>query len=130
MKILVNIDVPDLEQGIRFYTSAFGLRLTRRLDEDVAELEGGSSTIYLLAKPTGSASAGTGSEPRDYARHWTPVHVDFVVDDLDAAVRQAIDAGARQETDCVAWRGSQCITFSDPFGHGFCLIHFEEGTYR
>jgi hypothetical protein len=25
--------------------------------------------------------------------------------------------------------GSKCITFSDPFGHGFCLIEFAGDTY-
>ncbi len=27
------------------------------------------------------------------------------------------------------WMGSKCITFSDPFGHGFCLIEFAGDTY-
>ena len=62
---------------------------------------------------------------RDYQRHWTPVHFDLVVPDVDAAAARAIAAGARQETGHVDWRGSRCISFSDPFGHGFCFIEFE-----
>lgn len=62
---------------------------------------------------------------RDYARHWTPVHLDFVVDDVEEAARRALDAGAIQQSDCVRWRGSKCITFADPFGNGFCLIEFD-----
>jgi hypothetical protein len=58
------------------------------------------------------------------------VHIDFVVDDIAAAAKQALGAGARQESGCVEWRGSKCITFADPFGHGFCLLEFAEGTYR
>jgi hypothetical protein len=56
------------------------------------------------------------------------VHIDFVVDDVLAAAGRAKDAGARQESECIEWRGSKCITFSDPFGHGFCLIEFANGT--
>ncbi|MCY1449242.1 Glyoxalase-like domain protein [compost metagenome] len=66
---------------------------------------------------------------RDYSRHWTPVHLDFVVDDLAAATQRALNAGARQESGCVDWRGSKCISFADPFGHGFCLIEFAGATY-
>jgi hypothetical protein len=67
---------------------------------------------------------------RSYARHWTPVHLDFVVDDLAAPAERAIRAGAKREYECVEWCGSRCITFSDPFGHGFCLIEFDGETYR
>ncbi|QAU33418.1 VOC family protein [Janthinobacterium sp. 17J80-10] len=129
MKMLVDIDVPDLQKGIDFYCSAFDLRLKRTLDSDVAELEGGSSIIYLLQKSEGSKCAGAIPDIRKYSRHWTPVHIDFVVDDLGRAVERVIDAGAILETECISWRGSKCITFSDPFGNGFCLIEFENETY-
>jgi predicted enzyme related to lactoylglutathione lyase len=129
MKILVDIDVPDLNKGIDFYCSAFDLQLTRILDKDVAELAGGSSTIYLLQKEEGSKSASLTSDSRRYSRHWTSVHLDFVVQDLNQAVQRVTDAGAKRETECILWRGSQCITFSDPFGNGFCLIQFENETY-
>jgi predicted enzyme related to lactoylglutathione lyase len=132
MKTLINIDVPDLQAASAFYQAAIGLRQRRMLDDDVVELSGASSTIYLLQKPAGSAasSASDSITTRSYARHWTSVHLDFVVDDLAAAAERAIRAGAKQESECIAWRGSRCITFSDPFGHGFCLIAFDGETYR
>jgi predicted enzyme related to lactoylglutathione lyase len=129
MKVIVNIDVPELARGIAFYTAALGLQLSRTLDEDVAELTGASCVIYLLQNPTGSRPAAPPARVRDYARHWTPVHLDFVVDDVEQAARRALSAGAHQQSDCVEWRGSKCITFSDPFGNGFCLIEFEAGSY-
>jgi catechol 2,3-dioxygenase-like lactoylglutathione lyase family enzyme len=53
---LINIDVPNLEQAIRFYEAAVGLRLSRRLFGDkVAEMIGASSPIYLITKPEGSS---------------------------------------------------------------------------
>jgi predicted enzyme related to lactoylglutathione lyase len=129
MKIRINIDVPDLVSATAFYQEALGLQINRFLDDDTAELVGASSLIYLLAKPTGSSSAGDKGEPRRYMRHWTPVHLDFEVDDLEEATARVLKAGAVQESDCIKWMGSSCITFSDPFGHGFCLIHFAGTTY-
>ncbi|MDB5777157.1 MAG: hypothetical protein JWP38_3290 [Herbaspirillum sp.] len=130
MKTLVNIDVPDLAPAIKFYCAAFGLHLKRVMDDDVAELTGGSSIIYLLQKDTGSTCASSVSGSRQYSRHWTPVHIDFVVDDIKQATKQVLDAGAIRESECMEWNGSECVTFSDPFGHGFCLIEFEGDTYN
>lgn len=127
--MVVNIDVPELQRAIDFYCSALDLKLSRILDDDVAELEGSTCLIYLLGKSSGSPVASTLPEGREYSRHWTPVHIDFVVENLDAAVERAIQAGACQESDCVHWRGSRCVTLSDPFGHGFCLIEFAGDSY-
>ncbi len=129
MRIVVNIDVPELAPAVDFYRNALGLELSRIIDDEVAELAGTSSVIYLLANITGSAATSSVAETRRYSRHWTPVHIDFVVDDLLEATDRAIEAGACQESECVEWRGSKCITFSDPFGHGFCLIEFVGETY-
>lgn len=130
MKIIVNIDVPELEAAIRFYTAALGLTHTRTLDDDVAELSGAAATIYLLKKSGGTPAVHTPPVARDYSRHWTPVHFDLVVDDVDAAVSRAIAAGAVRETGHVDWRGSRCVSLGDPFGHGFCFIQFERNeTY-
>ena len=131
MNLIINIDVPDIARGIEFYTRALGLTHTRTLDNDTAELKGASSTIYLLLKPAGTVAVKTPPVARDFTRHWTPVHFDLVVDDVDAAAARAIAAGAKPETGHLDWRGSRCLSFSDPFGHGFCFIQFEEnGTYR
>jgi hypothetical protein len=109
---------------------ALPLKLSRMLDDDVAELVGASCVIYLLRNAEGSTAISTLPVQRDYARHWTPVHMDFVVDDVQQAAQRAVDAGATRESDCVQWRGSRCITLSDPFGHGFCVIEFENETYE
>src|SRR5690606_42155687 len=95
MRLLLNIDVPDLTAAERFYLDAFGLRAGRRLGDGALELLGAAMPIYLLRKPDGSE--GAGGQPRSYARHWTPLHVGVVVEDLDAALATALAAGARQE---------------------------------
>jgi predicted enzyme related to lactoylglutathione lyase len=128
-RLIINIDVPELAPAIAFYTAALGLTHARTLDDDVAELTGASSTIYLLRKPAGTAAVKSPPIARGFGRHWTPVHFDFVVDDVDAAAARAIAAGAHAETGHVDWKGSRCVSFGDPFGHGFCFIQFERGTY-
>jgi catechol 2,3-dioxygenase-like lactoylglutathione lyase family enzyme len=129
MELLANIDVPDLEAGIAFYTSAVGLRVGRRFGTFGAELLGASSAIYLLEKRAGSTPAPGAAQPRDYARHWSPVHLDFVVPDIDAAVRRAVAAGAQPEDETRAHVWGRIAVFADPFGHGFCLIQFLNRGY-
>jgi len=128
--MLVNIDVDDLDRAIEFYTTGVGLRLGRRLfDGSVAEMLGASSRIYLLAKPAGSPPSPGISAVRDYARHWTPVHLDFEVDDIEAAVGRAVAAGAKLEGGVQSFIWGQQATMSDPFGHGLCFIRFSGRGY-
>ena len=130
MKLLINIDVDDLEQGVAFYQNAFGLSLRRRLfDGTVAEMTGASSSVYLLSKPSGSSASPEVSLPRDYRRHWTPVHLDFEVEDIEAAVHRALSAGAKLEEKIQTLPWGRIAKMSDPSGHGFCLLQFTGGGY-
>ncbi|AVJ29971.1 GNAT family N-acetyltransferase [Achromobacter spanius] len=124
MKILVNIDVPDLEHAIGFYQTAFGLTLNRRLGSTGAELLGADAPIYLLEKAAGTPAAGAVRQPRDYARHWTPVHLDVVVDDVDQAVARAVAAGARLEDPPATHDWGRIAHLADPYGHGICILQF------
>lgn len=130
MQLIVNIDVDDLEKAIAFYENALGLRLGRRLfDGSVAEMLGATSTIHLLQKPPGSAAAPNILQQRDYRRHWTPIHLDVVVDDIDAAVKRAANAGAKMEPGIQSYDWGTIATLSDPFGHGFCLLQMSASSY-
>jgi predicted enzyme related to lactoylglutathione lyase len=124
MDMLVNIDVPDLAGAEAFYCNAFGLRPGRRFGEAALELTGGSVTLYLLVKEEGSAPTPQGAGVRSYSRHWSPVHLDFVVADIAAATHKAVAAGAVPEAPVKIARWGKLATFADPFGHGFCLIEF------
>jgi len=124
IELLVNVDVADLESGIEFYRSALGLRLGQRLFGNVAEMLGASSAIYLLAKPAGSAASPTAPQRRDYRRHWTPVHLDFAVANVQAAVKTAQAAGASLDGDIQTYPWGRIANLADPFGNGFCLIEF------
>lgn len=126
----VVIDVDDLDHGVAFYTRALGLTVGRRLGHEWAELLGAPCPIDLLAKPPGTVAAPTGTRPlRAYDRHWTPVHLDVVVDDVEAAVRRAVEAGARLERDVERKAWGRIAILADPFGHGFCLLAFEGRGY-
>jgi predicted enzyme related to lactoylglutathione lyase len=127
MNLLVNIDVDDLEKATRFYCEALGLQVGRRLVGGV-ELLGSSSPIYLLPKAAGTEPFSGGAK-RDYARHWTPVHLDFAVTDLPRAVARAKAAGATLEADIAADTWGSIAMFADPFGNGFCLIEFSARGY-
>jgi predicted enzyme related to lactoylglutathione lyase len=78
--------------------------------------------LYLLQKPDGSR--GAADDRRRYERHWTPVHLDVVVDDFDAALARALAAGARAETPIRTEVWGKIVGLADPFGHGLCLIQF------
>lgn len=127
--LLANIDVDDLERGIAFYTRGLGLSLGRRLSDQVAELNGAACPVYLLEKRAGTPAFADAGPPRDYRRHWTPVHLDFVVEDFDAAVATAVAAGAVLEGQRRDDAWGLIAYLSDPFGNGFCLIRFRGRGY-
>jgi len=127
MTVLINIDVPDAELGARFYVAAFGLKIGRRFGEDFVELLGWPAPVYLLAKKAGTV--GAGGDRRRYARHWTPLHLDIVVDDVDAAVARAVAAGAIVEAPARDAPYGRIALLGDPFGHGFCLLQFGAQGY-
>ncbi|MGH7832286.1 MAG: VOC family protein [Candidatus Binatia bacterium] len=124
MDFLVNLDVDDLEKASRFYSSAFGLTVGRRFGAFGVELLGSSAPLCLLVKPPGTPASDTTSRRRSYERHWTPVHLDFVVDEIDAAVRRAVSAGARLEKPIATHEWGKLALMADPFGHGFCFVQF------
>lgn len=126
---IINIDVPELELGIRFYTEAFGLKLARRLGSGFAELLGAGVPIYLLGVMAGTPPFRDAEVRRHYARHWTPVHFDFVVPDLNAALARALAAGATQESEPSEHAYGRLVLLSDPFGHGVCLLQFSTEGY-
>lgn len=125
--ILLNIDVPDIAAAERFYVEAFGLAVGRRFGADVVEILGWPVPLYLLRKVAGTI--GAGAQVRAYERHWTPVHADVVVPDLDAATARAVHAGARVEHGPQAVAFGRIARLADPFGNGFCLIEFSARGY-
>lgn len=122
MKQLINIDVSDLVVAEAFYSQAFGLRRGRCLGSEALEMLGGTAPLYLLQKAPGSI--GAASDARDYRRHWMPMHVDVVVDELEPALERALAAGAIKEGLIREANWGRIVQLADPFGHGWCLVQF------
>jgi predicted enzyme related to lactoylglutathione lyase len=129
VKLFVNIDVDDVEKGVEFYTRAFGFQVARRLGPTVVELAGAPSPLFLLQKAAATPASAAVGQTRDYRRHWTPVHLDFEVPDVDAALARAVAAGARAESAVATHEWGRIAFASDPFGHGFCLLQLSARGY-
>ena len=120
--ISVSIDVPGLAEGVAFYCAAFGLSKASEPVPGVAVLRGLNVELCLLEKPPGSKPSPSTIDRRQFERHRTPVHLDFHVDDLHAALERVEALGAKREQVFEhAGHGSAAFC-SDPFGHGFCLL--------
>jgi hypothetical protein len=61
---------------------------------------------------------------RDYGRHWTSVHLDFVVQGIDKAFARAVAAGATVERPTQTSSWGKLALLIDPFGNGLCLVEF------
>ena len=122
MKYSVSIDVPSLDDGLAFYRDALGLAEIARPVAAYAVLQCGEATRGLIARAAGSKPAKGSDDVRRYERHWTPVHIDFHVEDFEGCLARAVSAGAKIEQK-YAIDGRPPIAFcSDPFGNGFCII--------
>lgn len=122
MQITMSIDVPTIADGAKFFGEVFGFVETSRPHPGYAMLAAGDQVIGLLEKPSGTSPAPGSSDIRKYERHWTPVHMDFRVDDFEATLEKATNAGAVAE-QVHRTPGYPPVAFcSDPFGHGFCIV--------
>jgi|SRR6516164_4946615 len=122
MDISVSIDVPDLEQGVRFYTEAFGFSKLSEPYPGVIVLKAAGIHITLLHKDAQTKPSPHTGNVRDYARHWTPVHLDIHVDDMEVALAKALKAGAIKELFFENPEHGSAAFCADPFGHGFCIL--------
>ena len=120
--VSIFIDVPDLDAGAAFYSRVFGLAEVARPFPGLVILEGDGIRLGLNARTAGSLPFKGAATGRDYARHWTPVHCDFEVEDFEETLSCAEAAGATVEA-LYRDEGPRPAAFcADPFGHGFCLM--------
>lgn len=118
----VSIDVPNLDGGLHFYGRVFGFVETARPFPTMAILDGNNVTICMHEKSAGTKSSPGGEDTRRYERHWTPVHLDFHVQDFDAALSRVGAENGVIESE-FRTQGPKLAAFcSDPFGNGFCVI--------
>jgi catechol 2,3-dioxygenase-like lactoylglutathione lyase family enzyme len=121
------IDVNDVDRAVKFYGRGLGLKVVKH-EPGWAQLKAGGQTLWIMKLKAGR----DGKITRSYRRHWTPVHLDFVVDDMKSAVRHAIAAGGKLDgkvRDFVpsipAGGGGmlgRIANLSDPSGNGVDLV--------
>ncbi len=129
VEVQAYIEVADLERGIAFYCDGLGLVLRRRLGRGWVELEGANLPVFLLGNRPPIADLGPAKAARDFARHWTPVHLDFIVADLDAVVARLTGLGATLDRAVQSREYGRMANMADPFGNGFDLIEFSGSGY-
>ncbi len=122
IKISVSIDVSNLKEAETFYVEALGCKKVRDQGSDMVVLSVENSDIYLQEKESGTKPLVSSNVLRNYDRHWTPVHLDFLCDNVDEVVLKILKFGGLHEGgDSGDW-GSIAYC-ADPFGNGFCLIN-------
>lgn len=130
VNVIVNVDVPDLGKAVKFYKDGLGFVGTRTLFAGVvAELAAETTKIYLIQHDPGSLAVPNTTISRSYGPHWTPVHLDVVVDDLAVALAKALEAGATLSGDIMTREWGRLAPIRDPFGNGICLIQLHPGGY-
>jgi predicted enzyme related to lactoylglutathione lyase len=127
--IRICIDVSDLEKAIAFYRDGLGLTPGRRYKNHWMEMLGAQAPIDLLTEQAGSSPTPRAAAVRTFERHWTPVHLDFVVANLDEAVQKAVTAGATVAHEARARPYGRIAVLADPFGNGFCLLEMQGRGY-
>ena len=123
------IEVTDLARGIEFYCGGIGLTHKRQLGPRWVELAGANLPIFLLAYRPANAELGAAKVPRDFGRHWTPVHLDFIVTNLDEMVGRLRDFGVTLDREIQIREYGHMANMADPFGNGFDLIEFSGPGY-
>jgi predicted enzyme related to lactoylglutathione lyase len=130
VEIHAYIEVTEAERGIAFYCEGLGLTLKRRYSPTWMELSGANCPVFLLANRPPVADLGSTTAKRSYERHWTPVHLDFIVDDIDATVARLVALGATLDREVQSKEYGRIAYMADPFGNGFDLIQFAGDGYE
>ncbi|HZC46231.1 MAG TPA: VOC family protein [Candidatus Acidoferrum sp.] len=117
MKFDICIDVDDVARAVDFYGRGLGFAVVEN-HPDWAQLKLGEQTFWVMK----TAAGKEGSISRDFRRHWTPLHLDLQVDDLEEAVKRALKAGGKLDREIQHGPKSNIANLSDPSGNGIDLV--------
>lgn len=90
---------------------------------EYVELVADGLTIYLSEQASGTNPLIQGEAIRNYERYWTPIHLDFIVPNLNQCVTVVLEMGGKKEGEKSGDWGSVAFC-SDPFGNGFCILEY------
>jgi predicted enzyme related to lactoylglutathione lyase len=118
MKLEICIDVDDVDRAVEFYGRGLGLEIPQQ-EKEWAKATLGDQVFWIMMIDRGRIGAIT----RDYKRHWTPIHLDFHVDDIDTVVSRALAAGEKLDREIQRNPdGGAMANLSDPSGNGIDLV--------
>lgn len=110
---VVAIDCADPVTMAEFYGAVTGWEIDTVEDDWVQLRSDQGATIAFQLSPGHRPPVWPSDE------HPQQMHLDFEVDDLDAAERSVLDLGARKAD---VQPGADFRVFLDPAGHPFCLV--------
>ncbi len=119
LKATVSIDVSDMAKAVTFYVEALGCQFKKKYADNWQVVSVGTLDLHIQEKAAGSI--GAADDKRTYRRHWTPVHLDFIVDDIDPVCAEIERHGGRVEKKTFS-EIADLANCADPFGNGFDLI--------
>ena len=105
----VQIPVPDLEAGLRFYRDGLGLELKWRHATQAGLRLGDTELVLQTERP----------EPE----------TDFLVDSAEEAVRRVMAAGGRVLAGPLDIPVGRLAVVGDPFGNSLVLLDLSKGTF-
>ncbi|WP_444927095.1 VOC family protein [Microbulbifer sp. TRSA002] len=98
IKLSVSIDVSNIKQAENFYIEALGCKKLRdQGGMSVISVE--NCDIYLQEKEARSVAVPTETVERNYSRHWTPVHIDFLAENVDEIVKRIVKLGESMKAE-------------------------------
>jgi catechol 2,3-dioxygenase-like lactoylglutathione lyase family enzyme len=113
----VALDCPDAGELAAFYAEITGGKVTY-LDEVWATVKGPGGRIDFQTAP--GYLPPSWPDPASSMQ----MHLDFYVDDLQAAEARVLAAGATRYE--VQPNADHCLVFADPAGHPFCLSTWDD----
>ncbi|MES9834542.1 MAG: VOC family protein [Candidatus Thiodiazotropha sp. DIVDIV] len=122
IRISVSIDVSELKQAEIFYIEALGCKKIRDQGDAMSVISTENCDIYLQEKEAGTEPIPLEGVKRHYGRHWTPVHLDFITENVNEIVERIVQLGGIHEGGESGDWGSIAYC-ADPFGNGFCVIN-------
>ena len=107
-----------MNRAVEFYGRGLGLQIQQH-EKEWAKAVLGEQVFWIMKV----ASGPSGAISRDYQRHWTPIHFDFQVEDIDAVVTRALAAGGRLDREIQRNPdGGAMANLSDPSGNGIDIV--------
>ena len=106
----VQIPVPDLDAGLRFYRDGLGLELNWRHATQAGLRLGDTELVLQTERPD--------------------LETDFLVDSAEEAVRRVEAAGGRVLSGPEDIPVGRVAVVSDPFGNPLVLLDLSKGTFR